>query len=263
MIKGAVIYNKEDANRNKEYIKWLIEEGKKKNLYIELILEDNIISKKDDYSFIINRCRNYNITKILEEKNLKVFNNYKFCLLGNDKLLAYDFVKSLGIDYPRVYKNYSEIDKNKKVLEKPKDGHGGVGIKILHDFRNCNFNKNVYQEYVEDYVGDIRFYIINNKIIHSIIRKPQEGSLISNFTKGGKVEIYKANEKDRKLINNILENIEIDFGGIDFLLLKNGDLLFNEFEDAVGTRMLSYLGINNTMELFLDNIVNKIKGREI
>ena len=30
--------------------------------------------------------------------------------------------------------------------------------------------------------------------------------------------------------HKILNNLSIDFGGIDFLLLKNGEILFNEFE---------------------------------
>ena len=64
----------------------------------------------------------------------------------------------------------------------------------------------------------------------------------------------------KEILEKLLNNIDIDFGGIDFLLLENGEILFNEFEDAVGSRMLSYLGVNNTMELFLEHIRKSVKG---
>jgi len=262
MIYGLVIYNEKDIEKNESYINWLIEEGKNRDININLILDKDIDKVINNYKFAINRSRNFNVTYKLEENGVRVFNEYKFCILGNDKLIAYDYIETLGIKYPKVYSSLDEFDKDKKIIEKPKNGHGGANIKILEDFNNLNFVENVYQEYIEDYVGDIRFYIINNNIEHAVIRIPKENSLVSNFTKGGKVEVYNYSIKEQALINKILKNINIDFGGIDFLLLKNGELLFNEFEDAVGSRMLSHLGINDTMNKFLDHVVNEIKGME-
>lgn len=278
MKKGYLVYEKEDSIKNKIYINWLIEEADKKELKVELVINNNGVLKLDNYNlnnkgsldnnsyenvekinsidFVINRSRDYKLTEFFESKDIRVFNNSKFCLLGNDKLLAYDFIKTLNINYPKVYKSKNDILENdNKIIVKPRSGHGGVGIEILED-KIIDFETNVYQEFIENYVGDIRFYIINNKIVNSVIRKPKEDSLVSNFTKGGDVEVYNAKDEDKEIINRILNNIEIDYGGIDLLLLENGDLLFNEFEDAVGSRMLSSLKINNTMELFLKHILN-------
>lgn len=261
MRKGYLVYEKEDAVKNKAYIDWLIEEASKKELEVKLIINNKEIfnlnkdeENLDDINFVINRSRDYKLTEFFESKGIRVFNKSKFCLLGNDKLLAYEFINNLDINYPRIYKDEKEVlEANKKIIVKPKAGHGGEGIKILQD-KVLDFEANVYQEFIEDYVGDIRFYVINNEVINSVIRKPKEDSLVSNFTKGGNIEIYNIKNKDKEILNKILENIEIDYGGIDFLLLKNGEILFNEFEDAVGSRMLSALNINNTMELFLNHI---------
>lgn len=262
MIDGLVIYDEKDVDRNKTYINWLIEEGKNRDININLVLDKDIDKLRSKYEFAINRSRNFNVTYKLEESGTRVFNEYKFCILGNDKLIAYDYIETLGIKYPKVYRSLEEFAKDKKIIEKPKNGHGGANIRILEDFNSLNFSKNVYQEFIEDYVGDIRFYIINNNIEHAVIRIPKKDSLVSNFTQGGNVEVYNYSSKEKEIINKILKNINIDFGGIDFLLLKNGEILFNEFEDAVGSRMLSYLGINDTMEKFLNHIVKEIKGME-
>jgi len=61
MLNGILIYDKEDIERNKAYIKWMIEEGKKFDLNIELVTLNNINYNniKDKYRFAINRSRNY------------------------------------------------------------------------------------------------------------------------------------------------------------------------------------------------------------
>ena len=260
MIDGILIYNEKDVEKNKSYISWLIEEGSKRDLNIRLLLDEKINNLEFNFKFAINRSRNFNATYKLEEEGIKVYNNYKFCILGNDKLIAYDYIDTLGIKYPKVFRNLDDSFKKNKVIEKPKNGHGGSDIRIVDEYDNIDFSKNVYQEYIEDYIGDIRFYVINNKIEHAVIRIPKKNSIISNFTKGGDVHIYNYSNKEEKIINKILENLNIDFGGIDFLLLRNGELLFNEFEDAVGSRMLSYLGVNDTMDKFLNHISNEVKG---
>lgn len=262
MINGLVIYDEIDVEKNISYINWLIEDGKKYSLNLELILTKNIDYKKifGKYKFAINRSRNFNLTYNLESLGIRVFNKYKFCRLGNDKLESYKFVETLNIKYPRIYRSIDEFDKSKKIIEKPRNGHGGIGVNILEEFNSLDFNKNVYQEFIEDYIGDIRFYIINNKIVNTVIRLPKEDKIVSNFSRGGNVELYKYSSLEKNVLDKILNSIEIDFGGIDFLLLKNGEILFNEFEDAVGSRMLSHLGINNTMELYLEHIRRVVKG---
>lgn len=260
MIDGILIYNEKDIEKNKTYINWLMEEGRDRGLNIRLLLDKDINDLEYNFKFAINRSRNFNVTYKLEEEGIRVYNNYKFCILGNDKLIAYDYIETLGIKYPKVFRILDDSFKRSKVIEKPKNGHGGSNIKIVKEYKNLDFSKNVYQEYIEDYIGDIRFYVINNKIEHAVIRIPKENSIISNFTKGGDVHVYNYSNKEKRIINKILENLNIDFGGIDFLLLKNGEVLFNEFEDAVGSRMLSYLGINDTMDKFLDHISDEVKG---
>lgn len=262
MIKGILIYEESDSIKNKEYINWLIEEGKNRGLEIELILTKDLSFSNLDCKFAINRSRNSNITEILEEADVRVFNNFKFCLLGNDKKLAYDYIRNLGIEYPKVYEDSDIVNEDNIIIEKPRNGHGGEGIRIIEDLSKVDFSKNVYQEYIKDYIGDIRFYIINNKIEHAVIRIPKSNSIISNFTKGGEVKVYKYSKYEEEIINKILSEINIDFGGIDFLLSKDKKILFNEFEDAVGSRMLSHLGINDTMDKFLNYISDEVKGME-
>lgn len=269
MHKGVLIYNKADVERNKYYIKWIKEEGKKYELDFKLVYDDicnNETIKRicKEYDFVFNRSRNYKLSKEFENLNLRVFNNSEFSKLGNDKLYAYKFIEKLDIKYAEVFSNVVEAKKYRgKIIVKPQNGHGGEGIYILDEFNEIESSSDyIYQKIIEKSIGDIRFYIINNKIVNAILRKPKKGEILSNFSKGGSVEIFKYRQEHKKIIQKILNKVEIDYGGIDFILSKDGEILFNEFEDSVGSRMLSHLGINNTMELLLSHIKSELERGE-
>ena len=83
MIDGILIYNEKDVEKNKAYINWLIEEGRKNNMSISLVLEKDLGKVENTYKFVLNRSRNFNITYKLEEEGKRVFNSYKFCIYGS------------------------------------------------------------------------------------------------------------------------------------------------------------------------------------
>lgn len=262
MHNGLLIYHKDDYERNKEYIKWVSEEALLKGLNLEFVFSDKL-HVSDKYNFAINRSRDSKVSKVLEENNILVFNSSIFTEIANDKLLSYEFVNSIKIPFSKLF--YNSIDVNEstdKIIVKPRNGHGGEGIYVVDNNKKIEFKEEfIYQRVVENLIGDIRIYIINNEVINAVIRKPKCGELISNYSKGGVIELYTLNSKQKEIINLILNEIQIDYGGIDFILTEN-EFLFNEFEDAVGSRMLSKFGINNTTDMYLNHIRNVLDERE-
>lgn len=259
-MKGLLLYNRVDYLRNVQYIKWLIDEGRKNNLNLDLKLrEDFVVEGVDNpnkYDFVINRTRSYEISLMFELNNIRVFNNSMVTLLGNNKLAAYDYARRRGYPYPNVLVDWKE---RKDVISKPNEGHGGEGIGLIQDVSLDDGRDRLQQEFVKDLKGDIRFYIINNKIIHGVLRTSKE-KIVSNFSQGGDIQIYNFSMDEREYIEEFIKDIAIDYAGLDFLLTKDNKLIFNEIEDVVGSRMLSQLGINNTTELYLKHIANKLKS---
>lgn len=250
---GLIIYDRLDYNKNTGFVDWIIDEGKKKELDIVLIFSDefkNTGVELTNVAFAINRSRSYEISLILELNGIRVFNSSKITLLGNNKLAAYGYVQNLGMKIPKVL---SQWENGMDIISKPIDGHGGEGIDFVSnvDLKKGSFR--LQQEYLKDLQGDVRFYIINNKIIHSVIRSSSKG-IASNYSQGGNIKLFAYTDYHEKLVNRVLEDLQADYIGVDFLVTNNGELIFNEIEDAVGSRMLSKLGINNTVELFLEHI---------
>ena len=95
----------------------------------------------------------------------------------------------------------------------------------------------VAQEKVGNKNSDLRVYVIGKTILASVLRESNEG-FRANFSLGGRVSLYELSDKERHLVQRIIDLFDFDMVGIDFILDDNGNLVFNEIEDVVGARML-------------------------
>lgn len=259
-MKGLLVYSKEDLQKNYDYINWFVEEAEKKNMLVEVTTNQQIqiegIKSNQTIDFVVNRSRCYDLSILFELNDIKVFNNSYVTLIGNNKLAAYAYAKEKGYKFPKIFLNYSSEN---QVLVKPNNGHGGEGIQLVKQMSLMPATKRLKQEYVSNIIGDVRFYIIDNKIINAVIRSSND-KVVSNYSQGGKFKIYNYSELEEEIIYDFLKGRTFDYVGIDFFLIETGELIFNEIEDVVGSRMLSVLGVNNTTELYLEHIYNTIKN---
>ena len=254
-MKGLLIYDKRDEARNRDYIDWLISEARGMGMIMSLIFSQDFFKKgldreQLDADFALNRSRSYELAAILELNGIRVLNNSEISFLGNNKIAAYKYAESVDVKFSSLLASWQG---EAELISKEIKGQGGAGVSVLNapypDFRE----ESLQQKLQKALVGDIRFYILNNRIIHSVLRRPKDG-FISNYSKGGSIELYRPSLEEEALVEKFIGQLQIDYAGIDFLLLKDGSLLFNELEDVVGSRMLSALGINNTTELILQSI---------
>ena len=253
-MNGIIIYNRCDYEKNSSYALWLKEELEKRNARAEIVFEDFYLDRDRNYSniqFAVNRTRDYNISLRLELGGIKVYNNSKITLLGNNKLAAYNYCNHKGYKYMTTVINPFN---NENIVAKPIYGHGGQGIYIHSDEKIAE--DYLYQEYAQNVIGDIRFYILENEIDIAVLRKKTKG-ICSNYSMGNPFEVYNYHSSEKSYVTSFIDELNIDYCGVDFLLLENGELIFNEIEDVVGSRMLSELNINHSAEK-LARIITKI-----
>lgn len=125
---------------------------------------------------------------------------------------------------------------------------------------NCQSDKYIMQQCCSDLGKDVRVYIIGNKIVKAVLRTSAE-SFKSNYSLGGKVEEYRLNDREKAMVNAIVQKLSLDYAGIDFTF-HNGEAVFNEIEDAVGARMLYQVSDIDIVQLFVDYIVEKMRTLE-
>ncbi|WP_167956609.1 ATP-grasp domain-containing protein [Anaerosporobacter faecicola] len=281
-----ILYGEKEAEYNKHYIQMYQEEGKQFDLDVELILVEKLdfgVSNGTyflEYEqkpiqapvFVISRVIDPLLSSQLECMKIPVFNRAEVARICNDKALTYQFIAAINI--PMVDTIFCKKGMLLKKLErrttptvvKTVAGHGGQQVYLLDPTNQDEIDKVVMQtkEYdtvVQPLIGtkheDLRVYVIGKTIIAAILRKAKEG-FKSNFSLGGEVCVYELNHEERQCVQSIIELLEPDMVGIDFIIGDEGELIFNEIEDVVGARMLYQCTDINLVKLYLEYILDHL-----
>ncbi|WP_078430204.1 ATP-grasp domain-containing protein [Alkalihalobacterium alkalinitrilicum] len=284
-MNGWLIYPEAEAIRNEAFINWVIEEGEKLNLSIQLFLRENfqlgIIDsnltitykgKKIDLpNFAIVRVMDPFFSKQLELLDIPVFNSSFVSEVCNHKAKTHQIIAQLSVPtvdtifLQRFSGERSSIPFPFPVILKEAEGRGGKQVVLISD-------ENDFIQNVDAFVGrdvvvqrpagttgkDLRVFVIGDEIIAAVLRS-SETDFKANFTLGGSAHLYTLSDSEKQIIYTIIDEFEFDFVGIDFLFDEEGNLLFNEIEDVVGSRTLSATSDINIVELYLHHIIRKLK----
>lgn len=252
-MKGWIIYNREDAEKNIAFISRLSAELAKYDIETRLVFSDGE-QKKETPSFAINRSRDHKIAERLENKGVKVFNESALTKLSNDKEMMHKFFEGkvpqmkLVEDYPFVLKSL--------------DGHGGGEVFMVNSREEedkavlaLGTKKYLKQEVCSDLGKDKRVYIVGGEVVATILRESDD--FRSNYSLGGRAIATELDEKEKEIVEKITKLINIDYAGID-LIYHNGEPVFNEIEDPVGARMLYENTDIDIVEIFIKYIIDNL-----
>lgn len=96
------------------------------------------------------------------------------------------------------------------------------------------------QEKIASDSRDVRIYILGGQIYRAMARQGKK-DFRSNFSLGGLAACYELSEQEKKYVQQFLQAFQretLGLIGLDFIIDRNGTLIFNELEEMVGTRML-------------------------
>jgi RimK family alpha-L-glutamate ligase len=259
MLKGYLVYDKDGAVRNAWFISRLIEVCYQLDVELKFVHPEQLesLSKAD---FAIVRTNNANNNKILEDKGIRVFNNYFTSKIANDKYETYNFARQLKIP---VMPTFLEEQNSFPVIIKSVNGHGGTEVYLANTAleqenikSKLKGKKIIFQKPSSTLGKDVRVYVLGGKILSAVERSSEE-SFKSNFSLGGKANLTKITGKIKKYVKKIVKNLNCDFVGIDFIF-DNGKPVLNEIEDPVGCRMLYSLTEIDVATELISYIVKKL-----
>ena len=265
MVKGILIYTSADAEYNKWFIDHIIEEGRKCNLDIRLVLSDKEEVSDNDIDFAIVRNRDSKLCKRLEENNIRCFNSSYVVNIGNDKWEMYKDFNAAGI--PVMYTQKTKLPY--PFVMKPVDGHGGENVyliknadeyeSVISNIPDERQGDLIYQVIATEKGRDIRVYVVGGIILTAMerIAVDTEKDFRSNYSLNGNAKEHALTDEELKLAAKVADHIKADFVGID-LIYNNGRPVVNEIEDAVGTRMLYSLTDIDPVREFVAHIADII-----
>ena len=286
MIEAWLIYNKTGAKINAAYINWFILEAEKQGIHLKLVIRENLsigIQNNKPVIFLgdaivsppkvaVVRTIDPLLSLHLEQIGIAVFNSAEVARICNHKGLTHHIVNQLEIPMLDTFYYTKTALPLQPPLEYPfviKNVHGKGGTEVFFIKNELEWTQSkdkLEQEIIlqttDVQLGkDLRVYIIGKEIIASVLRE-SNADFRANFTLGGHASLYKLNEDEENIINKITSHFDFDLVGIDFLIGKNGELLFNEIEDSVGSRTLSKLSDINLLEHYTSHILKKMNARK-
>lgn len=203
-----------------------------------------------DTDFVINRTRDSLIGKHFEKMGCRVFNNSDVTEICNHKGKTHQLINSHGIPSVKTilgnvhYFNPAMLPFSYPVVLKSVSGHGGSEVYLLKN--ELELTTHLASLRTEDFVlqepctnpgVDIRVFALGGEIV-AAVRRFCPTDFKSNYSLGGSATAYQLQPHEKQLVEQILGILPFDFIGIDFIINQEGDLLFNEIEDVVGTRTL-------------------------
>lgn len=284
--KGWIIYTQEDYQKNAEYAQRYIHKGMERALEIQLVFRENIqygikggnlwveanqIQGLPD--FIINRTLDSLLARHLELMGIKVFNSAEISIICNDKARTYQEAVKLGLPVldtcfttrselmnPAKRSSSSSFSLDYPVIVKSVGGRGGAEVyradcfdEVLKSVSLMQADRFVIQKMCSAPGRDVRVFVIGKQIIGAIERISQ-GDFKANYKLGGTAQLYRLNEKEISLVMKLINRFDIGFAGIDFIFDDEGNFIFNEMEDVVGSRTLCIYGDVDVVGLYLDHI---------
>lgn len=282
-MRGWLIYDRVNAERNSAFMDWFLEESDLLNIDLQVIYTDDIhvvlqngqvvVHTKETQEppdFSIMRTIDPLLTAQLQQAGITCFNNAKIAALTNDKIKTH--LELAKLDIPMVDMHFQT---NAPLPQPPLDfpfvwktasGRGGKEVHLVENEAQYNdlqmqyTDQSVLMQQLAPKPGkDVRVFVIGKEIIAAVLRSSEQ-DFRANYTLGGSASLYTLNTSEQKLVQRIVDHYDFGFVGIDFLFDENGSLLFNEIEDVVGSRTLSAVSDVNIVRLYLEYIQQLMEG---
>lgn len=280
---GWIIYRKADTLGNEGYIQWFIDEAKKQDIDLRFILREQLTvgiindkteilkdGKAEKPDFAIIRTIDPLLNLHFETAGIPVFNSSEISRIANDKALAHHYVQQLDVPMNDTLFLHTDLLKQTPPLEFPfvlkqTGGRGGKEVywvgsqqdwtSLLPKLPPTNLiaqRTNVRQG------KDLRVFVVGDEVVGSVLRE-SDADFRANFKLGGKATFYNMNAKNLEPVQKIIDRFDFGMVGIDFLIGNDGELLFNEIEDIVGSRTLSATSNINILEKYVALIKERIE----
>lgn len=227
---------------------WILYDGKKFPKYDLIITRPSILTNVELHVALIQQ---------MEMAGIPLFNDYASILKAKNKIKTmqildhYDIPipKTVVISRPQDLKQSAALVGGFPLIVKAPVGSFGNGVTIVESMRALKsfllWNKPMYllQQYVKYSKGkDIRIFVINGKVIGSMMRSAQRGEFRSNIELGGRSKPIDVTEEEASIAIRCVQVLDLRYGGVDVMRSRTGPVVlevnsnpgFKELEDSTG-----------------------------
>lgn len=210
---------------------WLLYDGKAFPKYDLVITRPSILRNVDLHIALIEQ---------MELMGISVFNKYESILKAKNKIKTMQILDHFGIPIPHtvVVNRPQDIKQAVKivggfpVILKQPFGSYGAGVTIVESMRALQsfllWDEPMYlfQQFVKYSKGkDIRIFVINGKVVGSMMRSAKKGEFRSNIELGGVGSPVEITEEEASIALRSVQALDLVYGGVDIMRGKTGPVV--------------------------------------
>lgn len=272
---------------NESYIDWFIEEAKKQDISLSLVIREqlqigietgmpviNVQYKRVSLpDFVVIRTIEPTLQTFFESFGVETFNSAETAFICNHKSLTHMKMNELEIPMVPTFFTTKQHMPTISPLSYPvivKEAMGRSGKQVYFVENNDAWERVKAQVETDDILiqsasvqlgKDVRVFVIGKEIIASVLRRNRH-DFRANYRLGGEAIPYTLSKEEEKMVRKIVEHFNFGLVGIDFLIDHRGQLLFNEIEDVVGSRILSKVSNINLLKKYVAYIKNSVQKKQ-
>ncbi len=226
----------------------LLYDGKPFKPYDVIITRPSVLNNVDLHISLIEQ---------MEMSGLLIFNRYQSILKAKNKIKTMQILDHYGIPIPKtvVVRRSMDLQQAAKlvggfpVILKQPVGSFGNGVTIVESMRALKsvllWDQPMYllQQYVKYSKGkDMRIFVVNGKVIGSMMREAKKGEFRSNIELGAVGKPVEITEEESSIAIRSVQALDLNYGGVDVMRGKDGPVVlevnsnpgFKELERATG-----------------------------
>lgn len=207
---------------------WLMYDGKKFPYYDVIITRPSVLRNVDLHCALIEQ---------MEMAGLLVLNRYTPIVKTKNKVKTMQILDHYGIPIPKTVIVHSSDDLKDAVkklggfpiIVKTPVGSYGAGVTIVESMRALKsfllWDQPLYlfQEFVKFSRGkDVRIFVVNGKIVGTMMRSAKKGEFRSNIELGGVGKPVEITEEEASIAIRSVQALDLNYGGVDLIRGKNG-----------------------------------------
>lgn len=293
-MNGIIIVNQE-IGHNEYKIKRFKEEFSNFGISLDVFVNNGTLAsitngKVDIHlpkcDFVLYLDKDIYLARLLEKEGIRIFNKADFIKLCDDKALTAIKCANMGIPMPDTITGplfYSKEIKEDNLtflddviarlglplVFKRVYGSLGLGVyliktkeQLIETYKEHCYAPILFQKYIgSSYGKSARVLIIDKKVVGGFIRY-NEADFRSNFGETASSRVLKDNHECFELAKKIADYLDIEYAGIDFLFLENGDPILCEINSNAFFEEFEKVTKINVAKLYAEMIKKKIYEQE-
>ena len=276
-----LIYDRAHIARNQFFIERWLEAGQERGIQVQVVTLDAILpgirdsqpvlwhpTDEKSPDCVVMRANAPLLSVHLEKMGIPVFNNASIARLCNDKRLTHQLAAGIAPMMDTAFINPGDMvcPFPYPVVVKSAHGNGGRQVFLARDdsayteaLQKIRPDEALVQPLCNTPGRDVRVYMLGQEIKAAMMRR-SEVDFRSNMGLGADTLPFDPGQDILDTARTFAQLLKPGLIGVDFIFHK-GQLLFNEIEDAVGTRMLYALGQFDIVKDYLAFILEALESR--